>query len=203
MKRMANSTGPDDFALCARAAAGDEEAFAELFRRRQGQVYRFAMKMGATPAVAEEVTQEVFLALLNQLDRVNREAGALSTLLYAIARNQLLRHLSRNGREIPGKETMPEPAAAEPGPFEQFAARQRTEQLRVAVLSLPAHYREVIVLCDLEELSQEDAARVLGCPAGTVKSRLFRARQQLWDRLQERESAAGNSRGGVTVRCLA
>src|SRR5438034_3994211 len=82
--------------LLERAAAGDEEAFTSLYRRRQGAVYRFALHMSGRRGVAEEVTQEVFLAVIRDAGRFDAKRGSALSYLYGIARNQVLRRLERD-----------------------------------------------------------------------------------------------------------
>src|SRR5437667_4069459 len=90
-----------DVDLLRRAMAGDEEAFARLYRRRQGSVYRFALQMSGRRSVAEEVTQEVFLALIREAGRFDPERGSVIAYLYGIARNHVLRCLERDRFYVP------------------------------------------------------------------------------------------------------
>src|SRR5258708_29258805 len=86
----------NDIDLLQRALAGDEESFATLYRRRQGAVYRFALQMSGRRSVAEEVTQEVFLALIREAARFDATRGPVLSYLYGIARNHVLRCLERD-----------------------------------------------------------------------------------------------------------
>jgi RNA polymerase sigma-70 factor (ECF subfamily) len=164
-----------DGVLLQRALAGDEESFTVLYRRRQGGVYRYALHMCGSAEIAEEVTQETFVALIENGRRFDPEKGALSSFLYGIARNLTMRRLDR---ERPSEEEFEEPAGTEDLALD-FTRRETIDSVRRAVLSLPGVYREAVVLCDLEEVSYQDAAFVLGCPVGTVRSRLSRARTLL------------------------
>ncbi len=85
-----------DAELHRAALAGSDEAMAALYRRHGGLVYRFTLQMSRDDAIAEEITQEVFLALLTQIDRFDAARGALSTWLCGIARRQLWKHMGRN-----------------------------------------------------------------------------------------------------------
>lgn len=177
--------GSDDEAiLAARTASGDEQAFVTLFRRYQGPVYRFVRQMGGSTQTAEDVTQEVFIAFMETGGRFDAERGSLRVYLYGIARNLLRRQLRKETThpEVDLDQlTEAAPAAATVAP-DALADLERAEalaSLRRAIVSLPAHYREVIVLCELHELRYEDAALIVNCPLGTIRSRLSRARRVL------------------------
>ena len=173
----------DETRLAARMAAGDEEAFATLFRRYQGPVYRFVRQMGGSAETAEDVTQEVFIALMKGGRRFDAERGSLKVYLYGIARNLLLRQIRKQiSRPEVELDRLPESgpaAAAAPDALAHLERAEALASLRRAIMSLPAHYREVIVLCDLHELRYEDAALIVNCPLGTIRSRLSRARRVL------------------------
>src|SRR5260221_11692945 len=91
----------NDAELLKRALAGDEESFTALYRRRQGMVYRFALQMSGRRSLAEEVTQEVFLAMIREAGRFDPERGSLMSYLYGIARNHVLRCLERDRLYVP------------------------------------------------------------------------------------------------------
>jgi len=167
-----------DDELLRGAREGDEAAFTALYRGWQGAVYRFALHMSGDAAISEDVTQEVFLALLEGGGRFDPSRGSLLSFLYGIARNLLVRRL---GAKQP-KEYTEEPAADD-DVLEDLTRRETIEAVRSAVLSLPAPYREAVVLCDLESASYEDAAAALECPVGTVRSRLSRGRGMLAQKL--------------------
>jgi RNA polymerase sigma-70 factor (ECF subfamily) len=171
-----------DETLLKNALGGDEESFAALYRRRNGPVYRFALHMSGDPAVAEDVTQEAFLALLQNGKRFDAARGTLLSFLYGIARHQVLRRLDKKQPEDSG--TAAEEFAAEEDLLEDLTRRETIEHVRRAVLSLPPVYREVVVLCDLESASYEEAAVALDCPVGTVRSRLSRGRVMLAQKLE-------------------
>lgn len=170
-----------DAALLEQALAGAEEPFTTLYRRRQGGVYRFALQMTGSSAVAEDVTQETFLALLLHGTRYDEAKGTVASFLYGIARNLVLRRLPRH----PGgdMEITDEYAGSE-DLLEDLTRRESIEQVRQAVLSLPPAFREAIVLCDLQDASYEEAAAALECPVGTVRSRLSRGRAMLVRKLR-------------------
>lgn len=164
--------------LLGAARDGDEAAFTALYRRRQGAIYRFALHMSGDGAVSEDVTQEVFLALLKGGGRFDPSRGSLLSFLYGIARNLVLRRIEK---KLP--EELAEEPAADDDVLDDLTRRETIEAVRSAVLSLPTQYREAVVLCDLEYASYEDAAAALDCPVGTVRSRLSRGRAMLAQKL--------------------
>jgi len=179
-----------DAALLEQALTGAEDAFTALYRRRQGGVYRFALQMTGSTAVAEDVTQETFLALLLHGTRYDGARGTVSAFLYGIARNMVLRRLDRR----PGAELeIDEECAGPEDLLEDLTRRESIEQVRQAVLSLPPVFREVVVLCDLQDSSYEEAAMSLDCPVGTVRSRLSRGRAMLARKLRGVAGCAGRS----------
>jgi RNA polymerase sigma-70 factor (ECF subfamily) len=172
-----------DEELLTRVASGDAAAFAALFRRRQGAVYRFALHMTGAPAVAEDVTQEVFLAVMHDARRYEAARATVTAWLCGIARNHARRRLQRDRLVLPFVDDDADGAghltAVNTDPLEDLTRAERLEALRKAVLSLPLKYREAVVLCDLQEMSYIDAASAIGCALGTVRSRLHRGRALL------------------------
>ena len=187
--------------------AGDEQAFTVLYRRHQGPVYRFALQMSGSESVADDVTQEVFLALMREFSQFDSSRGSLAPYLYGVARNQVRRHLERGKFQVPleedGDEALSiEPIVAQGDPLGDLTLREGLSALRQAILTLPLHYREVVALCDLEEMSYEEAARSLGCAVGTIRSRLHRAHALLVQKLREaNETSSEVSRNSIT-RCF-
>lgn len=182
----------DDGELLERAAAGDEEAFTSLYRKRQGMVYRFALQMSGRRSVAEEVTQEVFLAVIRDAGRFDAARGSALSYLYGIARNQVLRRLERDRPYVAIPDEPEADAAQWSSPEDTLGDLTRNEtieSIRQAVLALPSSFREVVVLCDLHEMSYIEAAAAVGCAVGTVRSRLHRARAMLVEKLKARKRA--------------
>jgi RNA polymerase sigma-70 factor, ECF subfamily len=170
-----------DQALLEQALNGVEDAFTTLYRRRQGPIYRFALQMTGSTAMAEDVTQETFLTLILHGSRYQEARGSVAAFLYGIARNLVLRRLEhRSGAEL----EITEDCAGPEDLLEDLTRRESIEHVRQAVLSLPPVFREVVVLCDLQDTSYEDAAEVLDCPVGTVRSRLSRGRAMLVRKLR-------------------
>ncbi len=189
-----------DDVLIAAVAAGEADAFATLFRRRQADVFRFALHMTGAPAMAEDVTQEVFLVVMRDARRYEPGRSTVAAWLCGIARNCARQRLDRErGQCRLSDEMNPGHAghALEPDPVEDLARAERVARLRRAVLALPCRYREVLVLCDLQELSYADAADVLGCAIGTVRSRLHRARGLLSARMTALESPSRSAVEGT------
>jgi len=189
-KPMTPNLPETDDELLMRMRSGDEQAFVALYRRRQAAIYRFALHMSGSAAVAEDVTQEVFLALIREECGFDPERGTLSGYLFGIARKLVLRHMERGRSDValePDVEgSAPLALMVHDDPLTDLIDREGIEALRRSVLALPQRYREVVVLCDLEEVDYGEAALVLGCPIGTVRSRLHRARALLLEKLSQR-----------------
>ena len=193
-----------DEQLLELALNGNEDAFTALYRRRQGPIYRFALHMSGSAQVAEEVTQEVFLFLLRRGRDFDPERGALGAYLFGVARNYVRRAMEKSYSEAvttsPAEEDDPE-LVTEFDPVRDIARNQTSRAVWKAVLSLPEHYREVVVLCDLQELTYADAAQALGCALGTVRSRLHRAHDMLMKKLRNTAPALSGVRSDA-ARCL-
>jgi RNA polymerase sigma-70 factor (ECF subfamily) len=166
-----------DEALIAAVAAGDREAFAALYRRRRADVYRFALHMTGSPSAAEDVAQDVFMVVIHDAKRYSPSRAAVVPWLLGIARNLARRRLS-DRRHEPLHEAGDGPVV-HADPTDGLARTRQVDALRQALGTLPVPYREAVVLCDLQELSYQDAAAVAGCAIGTVRSRLHRGRQLL------------------------
>jgi RNA polymerase sigma-70 factor (ECF subfamily) len=182
-------TQPSDEQLLPQMMAGDAHAFATLYERHQAGIYRFALRMSGAESVAEDVTQEVFLSLMRETHEFDAARGTVRGYLYGVARNRLLRHFSRRREFVAldgeDERAMDEQLIVRDDPLTLLARHETVEQVRQAILLLPPHYREVVVLCHLQEMNYEDAAAVMECPVGTVRSRLHRARGLLLERLHE------------------
>src|SRR5215472_5010532 len=181
---MSDSGKPSDGELLLRLRAGDEEAFATLYRRRGGSVFRFLLRMTGRKTVAEDVTQEVFMVLVREAQGYDPERGSLLPYLLGIARKKVLRLYTRETLVITGDGTLPE-AVAPDDPFTLLSQAEVVNRVRRAVLELPPRFREAVSLCDLEGLGYAEAAKVLDCPIGTVRSRLHRGRGELVRKLQD------------------
>lgn len=179
-----------DDLLLRRAAKGDEEAFTLLYRRHQGALYRFALRMTGSAWGAEEIVQDVFMTLIRAPKKYDPERGTVGALLFGIARNRVMKHLERRPREVALEEKNEDGTGAGIILQDSFTPamwvekRERMHQVRAAVLDLPAEFREAVVMCELEEMSYEEAAQMTGCPIGTIRSRLHRGRALLLAKLE-------------------
>lgn len=197
-----------DSELLKRMLAGDEEALSVLYRRRQGAIYRFAMQMSGSQALSEDVTQEVFMVLMRGDGAFDETRGSVNSFLLGIARNLVRRKVSREQFYVSLDDESNATISDEhqpggPNLFDELARDETIESVREAVLSLPAHYREVVVLCDLQELSYAEAANVLNCPVGTVRSRLHRARTLLLEKLRPVSEESSANAAIRSARCFA
>jgi len=206
---MSVTTEPTDLELLDRMAGGDREALAIIFRRHHATVYRFSRQMLGSIEAAEDVTQDVFVALTKGAGRFDPAVASLSTYLYGIARHLVLQRYKRSRSRVEVNidavlDQDEAPFAITSDPAETLARAQASHELRRAILRLPVHYREVIVLCELNGLSYEDAAAIIRCPVGTVRSRLSRARQILIERcrtlLERGQRAAASPKRGLVAR---
>ena len=189
--------------------AGDEDALAQLYRRRQASVYRFALQMSGSKSIAEDVTQEVFMFLMREGHVFDPSRGSVAAFLLGVARNHVLRRLRVEYLLSPlADDNDEEGAVMHPSTelclLDDLTRAETIETVRRAVLSLPPKYREVVVLCELQDVSYVDTAEILGCAIGTVRSRLHRARALLLTKLRPAENAADASSASVkSARCFA
>jgi RNA polymerase sigma-70 factor, ECF subfamily len=179
-----------DDVLLRRAAKGDEDAFTVLYRRHQAAIYRFALRMTGNAWASEEIVQDVFMTLMREPKKYDAERAALAAYLYGIARNRVMKHLERLPREVALDEQNENGSRGGAGvinaltPMHWAEGQERIQQVRAAVLDLPMEFRETVVLCELEELSYEEASQRIGCPIGTIRSRLHRGRALLLAKLE-------------------
>jgi RNA polymerase sigma-70 factor (ECF subfamily) len=188
-----------DEELVRRTLAGDRGAFGILVERHQRRAYNLALRMLGGEDDARDATQEAFLTALRKLASFRGDA-AFSTWLHRVTVNacyDLLRRSARAPLTARGDEPRPEPGPPAPDHAEATAA---SVDLHRALLRLPPDHRAVLVLHDVQDLSYEEVARVLGVPVGTVKSRLHRARVALGRELRgepaERGAPPGSSEEG-------
>ena len=171
--------------LLERFRAGDREAFTSLYRVHQASVFRFAMLITGDEIKAADVTQDVFIWLIHHAAKFDPARGHLGSFLAGVARKFLQRRRGEELRWATLDETLL--VAQESGACDDDRdAGSDAEALRKAIMALPEKYREVVVCCDLEEKSYEEAAEVIGCAVGTVRSRLHRARTLLARKLEKK-----------------
>lgn len=164
-----------DAALITAAQAGERRAIDELLARYEAHIYRFGLRMCGDEEAAREVLQETMLAAFRNLPGFRGQA-ALSTWLYQIARSFCIKSRRHARPTSPVDDAEP---ATEPGPDAQLQAREIGAALARAIAALPPDQREALVLRDVEGLSAEQAAHVVGIEVGALKSRLHRARATL------------------------
>lgn len=166
-------------ALVERARDGDEEAFAGIVDLQAPRVYRLVLRLGLAQAEAEEVSQEVFLRAWRSFADFRGQA-AVSTWLYRIAYNEAHRRLAHREPESVGSENLDhELDTARPGPETSLLHRELSDQITLGLRRLPMTWRVAVVLRDIEGLSTDAAAEVVGIRPTAFKSRLHRGRMQL------------------------
>jgi RNA polymerase sigma-70 factor, ECF subfamily len=183
-------TNDQDEELLKRSAKGDEEAFTILYRRHVDILYRFAFRMTGSSWGAEEIVQDVFMTLVREPGKYDAERGTLPAFLFGITRNKIMKHNERLPREISLVERQEDGNGGGLTLRDSFTPamwaeqRERLEKVRAAVMELPIEFRETVVLCELEEMTYDQAARMLDCPIGTIRSRLHRGRALLLAKLE-------------------
>ncbi|MGQ9477677.1 MAG: RNA polymerase sigma factor [Candidatus Bipolaricaulia bacterium] len=167
----------DERGLIARIADGDRDAWGRLFQCYAGRIYRYALTMIHEQALAEEVVQETMLAIWKGAKGF-RGSSKPSTWILGIARHKALDKLRSERQSAKLQEDHDEPDAA--GEPEGEVARQLLgERVRAALGELPREHRETVILAFYHGLSYQEIAELMGCPAGTVKSRMFYAKERL------------------------
>ena len=185
---------PPDDVLIANIASGDREAFAEFYRRHRDAVCRFAAHMCGSTAAAEDIVHEAFVAVMDSAVRYRPGQSTGRLWLFGIARNYV-----RRARAVRPTLSLEDEAPArdraltiETDPVGDIERRRHIQALRRAIVALPVRYREAVVLCDLQELSYIEAATMIGCAIGTVRSRLHRGRAMLARQLCRRTGDAAS-----------
>jgi RNA polymerase sigma factor (sigma-70 family) len=183
---MVTSAGPSDAALWQAAAAGEHEAFGELYDRHATAVYNYLLRRTADWSVAEDLTAAVFLQAWRRRGEVVFAGDSALPWLLGVARQlrrnatrsrlRYLAALGRAGRDAASASSAGDPAELVTG---RLDAERQLRRVRTAIGGLPRQQREVIELCVYAGLDQQAAAIALGVSVGTIKSRLHRARQRL------------------------
>lgn len=183
-----------DAVLVERVQQGDKNAFGLLVRKYERKIYRLIARLVRDPAEVEDVAQEAFIKAYRALPQFRGES-AFYTWLYRIAVNTAKNHLQASNRRPSAK---PESALSDDAePFDEtdnlsdintpeavIASRQIADTVNLAIEALPEELRTAIVLREIEGLSYEEIAQTMGCPIGTVRSRIFRAREAIAQRLR-------------------
>jgi RNA polymerase sigma-70 factor (ECF subfamily) len=204
--RMTLLNDQSDGELLESLSRGNEDALATLYHRRQGAIYRFALQMSGSHALAEDVTQEVFMVLIRGKAGYDPAKGSVNAFMLGIASNHVLRRLHHQqalvSLDVESEESFP--VTGQDGPLDLLSRGEAIGLVRKAVLTLPEHYREVVILCELQEMGYAEAATVLGCAIGTVRSRLHRARSLLLEKLRPIANDEKSSRAEAgSARCFA
>jgi RNA polymerase sigma-70 factor (ECF subfamily) len=168
--------GDNDQKLVALAAEGDEGAFRRLFDQHHAALFRFAYRLTSSVDVAEDITQDCFLRLIEQA-RFDHSRGSLRQYLYGTVRNLARQRWDAAGREVPWEDDESEDDS--PPLHDALITAEVSEAVQAALDLLPPLQREAIVLFEFEDLSLEETAAVVGADIGTVKSRLHRGRERL------------------------
>ncbi|HYE15069.1 MAG TPA: sigma-70 family RNA polymerase sigma factor [Pyrinomonadaceae bacterium] len=183
-----------DVDLVRRAIAGREDGFEELVRRYQRPIVAYVYRMVGDYDAALDLAQEVFIKVYNSLGRYRPEFK-FSTWIYRIAHNAAIDHLRREGSarteelevEGEGGRAFEKPLASKaPTPEQESERRERRAEIEEVVGQLPPAYRELIVLRHANDLSYDEIAEVTGLPLGTVKNRIFRAREAMRELFEAR-----------------
>ncbi len=170
---------------------GDREAFGELYERRSPGLRRYALHMSGSPAAAEEVAHEVFIQLMRSATNFDDRRGSLEGWMYGVARN-LVRVIRRKG---PVEEPVDQPVKHDI--LGGLINEEALAALQAGIRELPELYRDAVILCDIEEKSYEESAKVMGCPVGTVRSRLHRARGLLAAKVKRQLVMQGDTKYGL------
>jgi RNA polymerase sigma-70 factor (ECF subfamily) len=182
----------NDRELVASAVSGVEGSFEELVRRYQRPISAYVYRMVGNYESALDLTQEIFIKVYNSLFRYRSEFK-FSTWIYKIAHNSAVDHLRRTAtREqsiIGGTETESFELPIESGrltPEQESERKERRIEIESVVRTLPANYRELVILRHSQDLTYEEIVEVTGLPLGTVKNRLFRAREMMRQQFLEK-----------------
>lgn len=186
---MTPTNADTDTELLRQMRSGTAAAFQALYQRHQGPLFRFAVLRSGSPDTAADVVQEVFMGLLTDSFKFDPLRGALPNFLFGVARNLILKHEQPRRRE--DSLTRDEDADGEEAdegselhePLGRLLSDELAEQVRRAIALLPPHYRDCVILYELQELSYLEIAQICQVDIGTVRSRLSRGRAAMAKRL--------------------
>jgi RNA polymerase sigma-70 factor, ECF subfamily len=168
-----------------------DAAMSALYRRHSNAVYRFASMIASSSEIAGDAMQEAFIWLAGDgASRFDATRGSVASLLCGVARNHVLRLQTADARFVLTEDDDAFNAIIDehnelPDSFAELDAREREAAMHEAIAALPHEFREVIILVEFEEFSYEATAEIIGCPIGTVRSRLNRAKARLRDSIAE------------------
>ncbi len=181
-----------DSDLVARSIAGREERFEELVRRYQRPIASYVYRMVGDYEAALDLTQDIFIKIYGSLARYRSEYK-FSTWIYKIAYNAAVDYLRRHSTreqslvsEVEGEQKVIPVVSSKLSPEQEYAGKERRLEIESVVSQLPSAYKELIVLRHAQDLSYDEIAEVTGLPLGTVKNRLFRAREMMRQQFVEK-----------------
>ena len=193
-----------DLALLTEMRSGNATAFEQLYRRHQGPLYRFALLRCGSAAAAADIVQEIFLALLNDTLKFDPSRGVLQAFLFGVARNFLSKQHEANRRYLPNNHALDDDDAVDDvadtgaGPLERLLVNEAAENVRNALQRISPHYRDVLILYEMHDLSYLEIADICAIDLGTVRSRLSRARAKLRDLLAGEATAPLDRNAALT-----
>jgi len=183
--------------LIERALNNDQQAYTEIVDHYRDRIYHFVLRMVKDPAQAQDLTQETFIKAFRALDSFNSDY-AFTTWLYKIASNNCIdffrkKRLATTSLDTPIQakdgELKRDFPNNEQGPESELISKEKTNQIETAIDSLPEKYKKAILLRHTQDKSYEEISEELGIPLGTVKVRIFRAREMLKAKLKEQMRA--------------
>lgn len=185
----------DDTQYMAQLAAGDATALHPLYEKHGRALLRFSAAMCRSRQVAEDLVHDTFVALLREPCSFDPALGTVYGYLCGVLRHRVSRHYRQERRwvALDTEDESAEPPSPAHNPADEIARSEETAAFRRAMLELPLPHREIIALCDLEELPYATVAGILQVPIGTVRSRLHRARALLSIRLVSLEAVVDDS----------
>lgn len=177
---------------------GDVEAFSRIYEVYWKKVYGFAYRMSGRQSVAEDITHEVFLVIIQKPESFSPERGSLLTFLCSIARHQILNYFRRKGYEISDsfdEENQMFLMSSDCGnnPLSMLLEKELVEKVNESIASLPILQREVLILREFQELSYKEISIVADAEVNVIKARLFRARRTLYKKLAGYMKSKGES----------
>jgi RNA polymerase sigma-70 factor, ECF subfamily len=180
------------------------EAFNALYRRHQGPLFRYALLRSGREDVAADTVQDVFLGLMTNTFKFDAARGSLQPFLFGVARNLLLKRdeAARRFVSTTAKDDGDDDAedfVTDEGtlPEQHVLANEAAEQVRHALMQVAPHYRDVLILYEIHDLSYVEIAHICGIDLGTVRSRLSRARAKLTELLESTRPPKYTATGGV------
>ena len=172
---------------------GDAAAMSALYQRHQGPLYRFALLRCGSTDTAADIVQDVFIALIEGRLAFDANRGALSSFLFGVARNFMLKRDESQRRFVSTRvasatdddDLTHDIVDPNPTPLEALLADHRAEAVRSALHQIAPHYRDVLILYEMQDLTYVEIANICNIDIGTVRSRLSRARAKLLALLQD------------------